>query len=603
MAVGGGICLRAVAENMKTKILILLTLSLLVAFPVISAAQRRSAEPSASRKAKNKDGDTEADIKEKENSALTRLHVLGNRVVALDDVKTRVLTLASFANIAWKVDQPFAKELFSESLDVLARKNDSRLTPAEVSNLRRKILSIIKATDVSFAQQLIGAANIPDSNSSFDAAYRLVREDPESADRLANLSLQDGVSPAMPVFLRQLRLKDQKKADALFLRSLDQLLSSPSVDANLLLLFGTYVFTSPKLEPTNVESVVNTRVGNFPFGVPEITVERPGISTSLVQAYLRVASISLMRPVSEPRQKQLYYVTAYLLMPMMGKYLPEFVPQLRIAMTGLSSDIPPELTQTSTYANINKTGYADPEDAIREIEQLAGDERRDIRYLDLVFGLWRKGDFADARRVTNKISNLKVRAKLETLIDFGSAATSFLDASSEPSSVEEITRKMPHGAERAILCLGVAQAYIAKKNTARANEAINDSLKSTSALDDPRRPLLTLAAASQLAGTDPDSAVSVLATSVKEFNKYSVAKVELGEEVVIGPLTIRFPLRLNSVQFDFSKSLAPLMKMSPQLVESQLRDLKSDELKAEVLLAEARLLSTKLLQLKSRSKD
>ena len=161
---------------------------------------------------------------------------------------------------------------------------------------------------------------------------------------------------------------------------------------------------------------------------------------------------------------------------------------------------------------------------------------------------------------------------------------------------------MPHGAERAVLWLGVAQAYIAKENTARANEAINESLKSTSALDDPRRAFLTLAAASQLAGSDPDSAVTVLATSVKEFNKYSVAKVELAEDVVIGPLTMRFPLRLNSVQFDFSKSLAPLMKMSPQLVEAQLRDLKSDELKAEVLLAEARLLSTKLLQSKSRSK-
>ena len=57
-------------------------------------------------------------------------------------------------------------------------------------------------------------------------------------------------------------------------------------------------------------------------------------------------------------------------------------------MTGLSSDIPPELTQTSTYANINKTANTDPEDALKEIEQLAGDERRDIRYLDrcLAFG-------------------------------------------------------------------------------------------------------------------------------------------------------------------------------------------------------------------------
>ena len=588
---------------MKTKISVLLALFLLVALPAISDAQRRSAEPAASRKVKDKGGsDSDADVKEKENSALTRLHVLGSRVVALDDSKTRALTLASFANIAWQVDQPFAKELFSESLDVLARKNDSRLTPAEVSNLRRKILSIIKATDVSFAEQIIAAANIPDSNSSFDAAYRLVREDPETADRLANLSLQDGVSPAMPVFLRQLRLNDQKKADELFLKSLDQLLSSPSVDANLLLLFGTYVFTSPKLEPTDVTSVINTRVGNFPFGVPEITVERPGVSASLVQAYLRVASISLMRPVSEPKQKQLYYVTAYLLMPMMGKYLPEFVPQLRIAMTGLSSDVPPELTQIGTYANINKTANTDPEDAIKQIEQLTGDERRDVRYLDLVFGLWHKGDFASARRVGNKISNLKARAKLETLIDFGSAARSLSDASNEPSSVGVIAQKMPQGAERAILWLGVAQAYIAKENTAQANEAIRESLKSTTALDDPRRPFLTLAAASQLAGSDADFAVSVLATSVKEFNKYSVAKVELDEEVVIGPLALRFPLRLKSVQFDFGKSLAPLMKMSPQLIESQLRDLKSDELKAEVLLAEARLLSTELLQSKSRSK-
>lgn len=255
-----------------------------------------------------------------------------------------------------------------------------------------------------------------------------------------------------------------------------------------------------------------------------------------------------------------------------------------------------------TYANINKTANTDPEDAIKEIEQLAGDERRDIRYLDLVFGLWLKGDFAAARRVSNKISNLKARAKLETLIDFGSAPRSLSDASSEPSSVEIIAQKMPQGAERAILWLGVAQAYIAKEKTARANEAIRESLKSATALDDPRRPLLTLAAASQLAGSDADFAVSVLATSVKEFNKYSVAKVELDEEVVIGPLTLRFPLRLDSVQFDFSKSLVPLIKLSPQLVESQLRDLKSDELKAEVLLAEARLLSAELLQPKARSK-
>ena len=287
---------------------------------------------------------------------------------------------------------------------------------------------------------------------------------------------------------------------------------------------------------------------------------------------------------------------------MIEKYQPEIVPQLRIAMTALSSDIPQELTHSATYSSIKKTTNTNLEDAIKEIEQLVGDERRDVRYLDLVFDLWRKRDFVEAKRLTDRVSNLKARSKLETLIDFGKASES-LETSTQSSSVEEIAQKMSHGPERSILWLGIAQKYIGKGNTSRANEAVKESLKSTSKLEDPRRPFLTLAAASQLAEIDPDFAVSVMAASVKEFNSYLVARVEWDEEVVIGPLTMKFPLRLNSVQFDFSRSLIPLMKMSPELTESQLRDLKSDELIAEVLLAEARLLSARLLQPKTPTKN
>ena len=181
-----------------------------------------------------------------------------------------------------------------------------------------------------------------------------------------------------------------------------QLAAEPVVNADDLARLGTYVFTSPKIDPYDPGAPPDTTVQVIvdKILVVDITADRPGVSPEIIRAYIHAAAKILTRPISDANQRQHYYVYARLLLPKAERFAPDYAPQIAEAMRALIPDIPPSLTQESAYANLLRTREQDLEEALRD------EGRRDGGYLSLVFTLWHRGDFNQARPTAAKIKGI-----------------------------------------------------------------------------------------------------------------------------------------------------------------------------------------------------
>ena len=98
----------------------------------------------------------------------------------------------------------------------------------------------------------------------------------------------------------------------------------------------------------------------------------------------KITLVSILgRPV-RARQKPLYYVAGYQLLPYVKRYLPERSAELESLMQSLSPDLPPALNEPGTYANLPVQGVRPLEQVLRDLEKDPIRERRDAVRLGLV---------------------------------------------------------------------------------------------------------------------------------------------------------------------------------------------------------------------------
>ncbi len=441
----------------------------------------------------------------------------------------------------------------------------------EIRSLRRKVIASIARRDPKLAEKLIRddglGDNIDDGNAAtnIEVANSLVKTQPDKAVEFAERGLETGINTETVYFLLRLRRQSEPGADQLFANILARIAAQPFVDADTLLLLGTYVFTFPRSgsELRNLSSEGIRYVGVGPLLLVDISADRPNVSRSLVIGYLQVATEVVCRSVAQTQDRMKFYATGYLLLNKTERFTPELTPRIAMAMQALSQDVPNELKQESTYKNSEVRAPKDFDEITKELEKKEDVHYRDSLYLSLVSDLWQRSDYAKARIVNARISDMAVRDRLTSIIGFGEATTALKKGA--VGEAEKMCVRLPQGIERALLRLGIAHMYADKGDLPRAAESINASLLDAAKLDDSRRPYLVLSAASQLVHVNAPAATATLLDAVRQFNalKDSTVDDNWDERVEVGMLWRDFPLEVEGVSHSFSQAMPDLMRADP----------------------------------------
>ncbi len=530
---------------------------------------------------------------------------LAERALIFQDLRTKVITVSRLADLLWDYDEVYARQLFSKVLDACslaeaaASNSDGKITKGGITSLRRQIIGYISRRDAKWAKRLIdsdlfsAADGYSASQANVETAYDLARNNNNSrAVDFAERSLKGGVSPWIVGVLVELRRTDQKSADSLFLTVLNEV-SRQSVDLNTFLYLGTYLFTSPKVNPDSPTAVSQVVVGNVL--VYDITLDRPNISPALVRAYLATGANLLGRSNSADSQGQpsLSYVTAYLLLSKAQRLAPDLVPTLMAAMEVLAPNVPRNLVDGSAYKSLAANPSETTDETLSAIEKLSDEGRRDEKYLSLVASLWRKKQYETARLVTKKVSDPNIARRLAVVIDFGEAADGL--NKNDLLAAQRIAEAMPKGIERGLLWLAIADARLNAKEIDQSAAAVAVAVESIKALTDARRGNILLQCAGLMARLNTGTAITVLNEAIKEFNNLEagdLAKIQWRQSIEAGSVTRVFSLRIKGVDDDYSRAMASLASLDTTSLISELDTVTEEQSRAQLMLALASALMT-----------
>jgi len=531
---------------------------------------------------------------------LIQVKKFAERALSFKDLSTQVLTVSRLANLLWDDDEVYARQLFTKALDAcsLAEATASKASKRGVISTRRQIIGYISRRDAKWAQRLLdsdlfsAADGYSASQANVETAYDLARDNNTGAVDFAERSLKGGVSPWIVGVLLELRRTDQKSADALFLTVLNEVARQP-VDLNTFLYLGTYLFTSPKINPDDPTAIAQVVVGNVL--VYDITLDRSNISPALVRAYLATGANLLGRSNSADSEGKpsLSYVTAYLLLSKAQRLAPDLVPPLMAAMALLAPKVPPNLVDGSAYKSLAANPSETADETLSAIEKLADEGQRNEKYLSLVASLWQKKQYGTARLVTKKISDPDVGTRLAVVIDFGEAADDV--SKNDLLAAQRIAETMPKGIERGLLWLAIAEARFRAKEPDQSSSAVAAAVESIKSLTDARRGNILLQLAGLMARLNSGTAITLLNDAIKEFNDQKpgdLAKVQWRQNIAVGKVTRVFRLAIKGVDNDYSRAMTSLASLDTTALISELDNVTEEQSRAQLMLALASALMT-----------
>ena len=542
-------------------------------------------------------------------NGVMRVRALSEYALEFQDIKERIRTVMGLADLLWKYDEPYTRQLVLKAFDSIkasassitkAEKGStkSRLTAREVVQLRQEIIVRIARRDIDLARHLtdIGfdkGQNLGDerdyqSQTYLLTAINLADENPVDAVKFAEGSLRNGMSQTTLSFLQKLRRKNETIADEFFLRILSALRSQQSVDANELLLAGNYAFSVYSNQEDGQKQDVNPVVWAVVNNLTIINIFEGKLITSPDNArvYLDTAVAILSRPIINPKQKQLYYIAAYQLLPYTKVFAPNRVPELEAAMRFLISDVPSSLIQSDAYVNLGPiSNVKAPEEMVHDIDKLPDEQKRDELRLGLTHSACLRGDFTIARNLAQSINNLLLKNQLNDLISFSEGIK--LLEKGDLILAEEKAKKLGPSVEKAVLWLGLGHQYTEEGDIARAMEALNEALRCARATDDAQRPILILAIAGQFAGFDIVMARQTLAEAVNSFNateKTQSVVNTLSQTVSAGRIQVKFPLKFKNVDYGFAPVLRPLVEADPEGTFLLVLSIKNEVISGQALI-------------------
>jgi hypothetical protein len=480
-----------------------LSLSLLLTLlcPVAASVQQRTKEKQGG-VAKPKALSDEAELLQWKAT-----QVLGNldqSVTDINSVPDRVRVLVEIADALWLVDEGRARALFTRSFEEIDKLSadsqiDRKRLPDIMQALRYRVLGRAARRDPQLANQLV--RTIPDTTPTADqkwadtfgsgtpngeallgVAQNLLATDPQQSTALAKLSLPDGLSQGLRLYLIGLRAKDAVAADALFEAALATASARRPTRLIEVLFLWDYAY----------------QPANFYFGGISWDRER-GASPYPMAAKLKRAVLLfainaikdnaqlLLTPPAEPdrlaqEQAALLYATVQQVLPSVQADLPNSAPYLHSLLAKLEGDLRGNGQKIPAPPSTTETGDASDSSLDKLLERIANTaqvEARDDLYLQAAFQLFRGRDYSRATKVAEKIEDKARREMILEPINFNQAGDLISSGNLEDALKLADSLKVPElrvmmlarigraffdkgDGPRALLVLGEAQALAAK---------------------------------------------------------------------------------------------------------------------------------------------
>ncbi|HET8783280.1 MAG TPA: hypothetical protein VFM63_12730, partial [Pyrinomonadaceae bacterium] len=394
------------------------------------------------------------------------------RLVALNNVQVKSNGLARLATVIWRYDEDYSRTLFEKALAISHPQNDK--ADGRLKIIYRNVIAVIAAKDPQWAKRLIDSAVTFDekgqNSSNMATARALIDTAPGDAVEFAKRALRDQLHPGFLDFLLTLRKTDHGRADLMFFQVLAFLDQQTQPNIRELHSIGVYLFTAADLVDSDRYAL--TLVDNMLL--PNITVQRPGVSPTIVRAYLTTSSKLLLRAATIAEQQRFAYALGRLLLPKAQAAAPDLVPQIEAAMAAVSSNVAPSLTNETAFKYIDMKPRT-PEESLANAERKTDDLEREMAFLDIVVSAWWKSDFKTARKAASMIRTIEASQALNQLIDFGEAAMLLKSDAANVAAAEKVAYKLTPGLERALLLLAIAETRVKSKDVASAEEAIDAS--------------------------------------------------------------------------------------------------------------------------------
>jgi tetratricopeptide (TPR) repeat protein len=432
------------------------------------------------KKAKIKPEKAEKNESPLQQNALAALDRLLDAAKNAGDDKLKIRTQARVADVLWPFAETRARQLFEESFQAIS---SAQLTEpnrqafplaaqdkaSSKTTLQGEVLSIIARRDEALAGKLLDSLvgknekdGMPPDRSQRDALFlqtaeRVANTNPEYSVRLAQVTLENGINPAIIGVLQTLRQSSPAQADALY-RSVLATARRDSVHSTVnLSLLASYAlpgFTEankPGVEQQASPQVIELL--NFAYEV-------------YTQMAFGDGSSSTPQSAGNP----IDYFTGQQFLPYFARFLPEKAPAFRGAVESLGRQIP-QSEMRETVNNVTKTGS--PEDLTAQAEKVKDPLQRDLLYFRAASAASSRNDFERALTISGKIDNTELRESLDSFTRF--QAASMLTSKNDTDTALRYARGVSNIAQRAVVFAKIARALFEQKNLARASEIMDEA--------------------------------------------------------------------------------------------------------------------------------
>ena len=452
----------------------------------------------------------------------------------LDDMPRRVTLLIRTADLLWPMEQPKARAIFTEAMDLANRDyrehGDTTIQvgrlPVEQPDQRFVVITAIakrdrdwahKLADEVFQEQIKEAenkqSNAPSSakmaEKLFNIAYSLLPSDPQGAFSFARASLRYTASLQLPLFLYRLSEIDRGLSDQLYREALRSYSETPMEQ---FLYLSSYPFAN------------NREAGEMPaytiYKVPEGQTVNPALARIFVQVLLRraqqiISTPSTGSPPNSYSEAAQMWIALTRLEPQIQSSLSDLSPSVLQAKGSLFPLLVAKDQQRVTESLIDppKRSFDElVEDALKQSDP----ENREAGIVMAILG----GSYGESLEhvvaAADKINDNELRAQVLSRLYFNRSkvAKSLAEARRLASKVEDLD-------QRAYLYSQIAAESIKQtRNDAEVREMLEDVITAAAKAPDTEikaRALLGIAYLySQI---DPNRAVGVLGEAVKCINK------------------------------------------------------------------------------------
>ncbi len=429
--------------------LLLLSFAWSVDAQTSEAKQTTPAKGTPSNSKPAKDIDAERALKERRSQARALLVALATDARNFRDQSLRARSLARIADALWVVDAEQGRTLFRkawEAAEVADQESDQKLQEdirqqkAKTGggyavhlppNLRREVLRLAARHDRALGEEFLeklklatnasasaklNSSNLPEALSQRLALAQELLDagDTERAMQFAEPAL-GLVNMNTLNFLATLRDKNPSIADQRYLALLESTAIDLQVDANTISLLSSYLFTPHFFVTFSGSGTSTSQMSSV--------ITAPSVAPELQQAFFRIATQVLSRPLPPPEQEQGTlgiegkYLVIKRLLPLFEQYAsPDITATVRALLDALNtvvSDTVRQRDDDSMRKGIRPEQMSvDREQALMDrIERAKNYAERDGIYLQLAFLAAGRGDIR-ARELWKSLKTVSCAKRL-----------------------------------------------------------------------------------------------------------------------------------------------------------------------------------------------